>query len=60
MAPLEANRDVLSKKEMLGTSRVEPRELNSRPVFGRVFVLRKVGRTPAVPTAGAVLPIRLT
>ena len=29
---------------VLGINRVEPRESNSRPVFGRVFVLRKGGR----------------
>jgi hypothetical protein len=48
MAPLEAKRDVLRERRFLAslrTSRVEPRESNSRPVFGRVFVL-----TPSVLT----------
>ena len=30
---------------MLGTSRVEPRESNSRPVFGREFLFKEIAMT---------------
>jgi len=38
MAPLEASRDIPSDLTVFGINRVEPRESNSRPVFGRVFL----------------------
>ena len=43
MAPLEAYEIYPLTCTVFGINRVEPRESNSRPVFGRVFVL-KVGR----------------